>query len=108
MLFLLLMAAVNYLLSQRIRHVGLLLGSFVFYYLGAKQFCLLLLALCLITWLSGLLTGKFRKSYVYAAGVFCVLAALHVCFFCGEDRCLPRDRLCLCSTPTVTVSSTAA
>ncbi len=76
MLFLLLMAAVNYLLPQRIRHVGLLLGSFVFYYLGAKQFFLLLLALCLITWLSGLLIGKFRKNYVYAAGVFCVLAAL--------------------------------
>lgn len=74
--FLLITALINYLLPQHLRTAGLFAGSLIFYYVGAKQFFPLLLILCLITYLFGLLLHRYRKRYLYALGVLCILAAL--------------------------------
>ena len=76
LIFLLITAVINYLLPRRIRIWGLLASSFVFYYLGAEEFFLLLLVLCLVTWLFGLLIEKCPKGVIYALGVLCILAVL--------------------------------
>lgn len=74
--FLFIIAVVNYLLPQRSRLIGLLVGSLTFYYLGAKQFFPLLIVLCILTYALGWVIEKYRKKLTYALGVCCVLAAL--------------------------------
>ena len=74
--FFLITAIINYVFPQKLRLIGLLLSSFVFYFIGAKQFFVLLLILCLITYAFGLILNKFRKKYVYAIGAFTILASL--------------------------------
>ncbi len=64
------------MLPKRIRVVGLLAGSLVFYYMGAKQFFVLLIVLCLVTYLFGWLIERYKKNYVYALGICCILFAL--------------------------------
>ena len=59
-------AVVNYIAPKAYRASGLLAASLVFYYLGAREFFALLLALCLVTYLLGLLVERLKKPYVYA------------------------------------------
>ena len=69
-------AVVNYIAPKAYRAVGLLASSLVFYYLGARAFFPLLLALCLATYLLGLLVEWLKKPYIYAIGAFTILALL--------------------------------
>lgn len=76
LIFLLVIAIANYALPAKFRVPVLLVGSLLFYLLGAKQYFLLLIALCLVTYLFGQLLEKRRKGYIYALGVACILLAL--------------------------------
>ena len=69
-------AVVNYIAPKAYRAAGLLASSLVFYYLGARAFFPLLLALCLATYLLGLLMERLKKPYIYAIGAFTILALL--------------------------------
>ena len=69
-------AVVNYIAPKAYRAAGLLASSLVFYYLGARAFFPLLLALCLATYLLGLLVERLKKPYMYAIGAFTILALL--------------------------------
>ena len=69
-------AVVNYIAPKAYRATGLLAASLVFYYLGARDFFVLLLALCLATYLLGLLVEWLKKPYIYAIGAFTILALL--------------------------------
>jgi len=80
-------AVVNYTAPSACRAAGLLAASLVFYYLGAREFFVLLLALCLLTYLLGLLIERMRKPWIYAFGAVCILALLgyfkYAAFFVG-------------------------
>lgn len=75
-IFLLITAFINYIFKGNIRIAALLLASFVFYFVGAKEYVILLLALCLITYLFGLLLNKFKKRIFYILGACTILLAL--------------------------------
>jgi len=76
LIFLLAAAIVNYTAPQTLRAAGLLAASLLFYYLGARVFFPLLLALCTATYLLGLLIERRKKPYMYAIGTFGILALL--------------------------------
>lgn len=75
-IFVFVVAVINYILPQRIRTIGLLAGSLVFYYIGSKQFIGLLAVICFVTYLFGWLIEKYKKKYFYLFGVLSVLVAL--------------------------------
>ena len=58
-------AVVNYIAPKAYRAAGLLTASLVFYYLGAREFFMLLLALCLATYLLGLLVECYVTPFLH-------------------------------------------
>ena len=86
-----------YKLPQALRPYILLVASFVFYYVGAAEFLPLMLCICLVTWLFGFLINKFRKPWVYAGGIVCIISALlyfkYAAFFAGIAERLFRFEL---------------
>ena len=75
-LFLCFVAVINYILPGRFRAIGLLLCSIAFYYTGAKQYMVLILTICTVTYFLGILIGKYRNPVIYALGICAVLASL--------------------------------
>lgn len=75
-IFLLVTVVMNYILKGNLRIVGLLLASFVFYYIGANEYIILLFALIIIAYLFGILLGKFKKRVIYIIGTCSILVSL--------------------------------
>ena len=74
--FLCVAAVLNYVLPKHLRGGGLLLCSLYFYYFGAKQYVLLVAAICLITYFFGCLIEKHKNPFLYALAVCAVLVPL--------------------------------
>lgn len=76
LVFLLITVILNYTLPSKIRIPMLFTASLFFYYIGAEKFLLLLMILCLVTYLFGYIIDKTKKRIVYFLGVCCILSSL--------------------------------
>lgn len=86
--FMLIIIVMNYLLPDKLRKYGLFVGSLFFYYVNASEFILLLIPICLITYLFGLIISKWRKPYIYIIGMISILSFL-ICFKYSDGLIVP-------------------